>query len=123
MSFSLDSALPLVLAVALGTAIGLERVIRHHRAGMHTNALVALGAAGFVLSESLGGPNDAMRVAAQVVTGVGFLGGGVILRHGVSVRGLNAAATIWCSAAAGLLAGLKFYATAIVFTALVVAAN
>ncbi len=91
----------------MGTVIGLERQWRlQHTAGMRTNALVALGADLFVsiphLLGSIPGPS---HLAGQVATGVGFLGGGVILREGLTVRGMNTAATLWCSAAIGALAG------------------
>jgi putative Mg2+ transporter-C (MgtC) family protein len=96
-------------ALLLGVLIGAERQWRQHPAGMRTNALVALGAALFVylprLAMTAEGPS---RVAAQVVSGIGFLGGGVILREGLTVRGMTTAATIWCSAAIGALSGVGF---------------
>jgi putative Mg2+ transporter-C (MgtC) family protein len=93
-------------AALMGGAIGLERQWRQHTAGLRTNALVALGAALFVsLSFLLNQESDRTRIAAQVVSGLGFLGGGVILREGFNVRGMNTAATIWCSGAVGTLAG------------------
>ncbi|HLY53985.1 MAG TPA: MgtC/SapB family protein [Stellaceae bacterium] len=100
-------ALPnLATAAALGTAIGAERQWRHRTAGLKTNALVAVGAASFVITASAFGAADSQaRIAAQIVSGIGFLGAGVILREGVNIRGLNTAATLWCSAAAGTLAG------------------
>ncbi|HLJ11058.1 MAG TPA: MgtC/SapB family protein [Planctomycetaceae bacterium] len=96
-------------ALALGTAIGLERQLRQHPAGLRTNALVSLGAALFVsLSQLIDQEGDRTRIAAQVVSGIGFLAGGVILREGFSVRGMNTAATMWCTAAIGSLAGGGF---------------
>ncbi|MBV9126213.1 MAG: MgtC/SapB family protein [Planctomycetes bacterium] len=96
----------MALAALLGTAIGLERQWRPHTAGLKTHALVAFGAALFVaLPGLLGGTPTAAQLAGQVVTGVGFLGGGVILREGLNIRGLNTAATMWCSAAVGALIG------------------
>ena len=94
-------------AALLGGAIGLERQFRQqHTAGLRTNVLVSLGAALFVsLSLALGPDSDRTRIAAQVVSGLGFLGGGVIIREGFNVRGMNTAATIWCSGAIGTLAG------------------
>jgi putative Mg2+ transporter-C (MgtC) family protein len=74
-------------------------------AGLRTNALVALGASGFVVYSAMVGQGDPTRVAAQVVTGIGFLGAGIILREGINVHGLNTAATLWCSAMAGTFAG------------------
>lgn len=93
-------------ALVMGMAIGLERQFRQHAAGLRTNALVCVGAALFVsLSLMMDKESSPTRVAAQVVSGIGFLGGGVILREGLSVRGLATAATLWCSAAVGTLAG------------------
>lgn len=114
--------------VGLGTLIGVERQYRSRRAGLRTNALVAVGSTLFVLLSahgfgSVGGTPDPTRVAAQIVSGIGFLGGGVILRDGFSVRGLNTAATLWCTAAVGALAGAGLYSTAAVGTAAVVAVN
>jgi putative Mg2+ transporter-C (MgtC) family protein len=96
-------------ALALGTAIGLERELRQHPAGLRTNALVSMGAALFVsLSQLLDQEGDRTRIAGQVVSGIGFLAGGVILREGFNVRGMNTAATIWCTAAIGTLAGAGY---------------
>ena len=85
----------------MGTLIGVERQYRQRNAGLRTNILVAVGAAAFtVLSYSMTtGSGDPSRVAAQIVSGIGFLGGGLILKDGFTVRGLNTAATIWCSRA------------------------
>src|ERR1700738_3821542 len=96
------------VALALGAVIGVERQWRQRMAGLRTNALVALGAALFELFGVLMANKqgiDPTRIAAYVVSGVGFLGAGVILRDGVNVRGINTAATIWCSSAVGVLAG------------------
>lgn len=101
-----DSALRLAVALLLGSAIGFERQWNQKMAGLRTNALVALGASGFVVFSGLVGEGDPTRIAAQVVTGIGFLGAGVILREGINVHGLNTAATLWCSAMVGSLAGL-----------------
>ncbi len=96
-------------ALLMGMAIGLERQFRQHPAGLRTNALICLGAALFVsVSRTIEHESSPTRVAAQVVSGIGFLGGGVILREGLNVRGLATAATMWCSAAVGTLAGLGF---------------
>jgi len=101
-----QAALNLGTAVALGAIIGFERQWRQRLAGLRTNTLVALGAASFVVYENLFSPEaNITRVAAQVVSGIGFLGAGIIFREGLNVRGLNTAATLWCSAAVGLLAG------------------
>lgn len=98
-------ALLLLLALGLGAAVGLERRLRGHPAGIHTNALVSLGSAAFVIAGlSLGG--DISRVAAQVVTGSGFICAGVILHRGANISGLNTAATLWCASAVGVLSGV-----------------
>ncbi|MGE5151073.1 MAG: MgtC/SapB family protein [Rhodospirillaceae bacterium] len=96
-----DSALRLAVALLLGSAIGFERQWNQKMAGLRTNALVALGACGFVVFSGLVGQGDPTRVAAQVVSGIGFLGAGIILRAGINVHGLNTAATLWCSAMVG----------------------
>jgi len=103
-----EPALRLGLALVLGSAIGIERQWQQKMAGLRTNALVALGASGFVVFSGLVGEGDPIRIAAQVVTGIGFLGAGVILREGVNVHGLNTAATLWCSAMVGTIAGAGF---------------
>ena len=101
-----QAALNLGTAVALGAVIGFERQWRQRLAGLRTNTLVALGAASFVVYENLfSGEANLTRVAAQVVSGIGFLGAGIIFREGLNLRGLNTAATLWCSAAVGVLAG------------------
>lgn len=93
-------------------------------AGLRTNALVATGASAFVvLSALMPGDSSPTRIAAQVVSGIGFLGAGVILREGLNVRGLNTAATLWCSAAVGTLAGSGFWLAAALTTAVVVLSN
>jgi putative Mg2+ transporter-C (MgtC) family protein len=105
-------------AALLGVAIGLERQLRQHPAGLRTNTLVCVGAALFVSLSTLIAPeSDRTRVAGQVVSGIGFLGGGVILREGLNVRGMSTAATLWCSAAIGVLAGAGLLAEAAVGTA------
>ena len=108
MQIATDStreALEFLLALGLGAIVGLERRLRGHPAGIHTNALVSLGSAAFVVAGlSLGG--DVSRVAAQVVTGSGFICAGVILHQGTDIRGLNTAATLWCTSALGVLAGV-----------------
>jgi putative Mg2+ transporter-C (MgtC) family protein len=96
-------------ALLMGVAIGMERQFRQRTAGLRTNALVCLGAALFVSLARLVEPESSpTRIAAQVVSGIGFLGAGVILREGLNVRGMNTAATLWCSAAVGSLAGMGF---------------
>jgi putative Mg2+ transporter-C (MgtC) family protein len=96
-------------ALLMGVAIGLERQFRAHPAGLRTNALVCVGAALFVsLSHLMDDTSSPTRIASYVVSGIGFLGGGVILRDGLNVKGMNTAATLWCSAAVGTLAGSGF---------------
>ncbi|MFD6876729.1 MULTISPECIES: MgtC/SapB family protein [unclassified Streptomyces] len=117
-------------ALGFGALIGLERQWRARLAGLRTNALVAGGAAMFVLLSRYGFLGsvsevtyDGSRVAAQVVSGIGFLGAGVIMRDGLGVRGLNTAATLWCSAAVGCLAGTGLFVLAAFGTAGVVGTN
>jgi len=108
-----DFALRLGLALLLGVLIGVERQWRQKLAGLRTNCLVSMGSALFVmLAVMISGDSSPSRIAAQVVSGIGFLGAGVIIRDGVNVRGLNTAATLWCSAAVGTLCGqgLQFQA-------------
>ncbi|AZB42099.1 MgtC/SapB family protein [Bacillus sp. FJAT-42376] len=113
----------LLTALFLGIIIGIERQWHQCLAGLRTNVLVAVGACLFVLLEALGDGHSSMRIAAQVVSGIGFLGAGVILREGLTVRGLDTAATLWCSAAVGTLAGSGFLLLAAAGTAVVVAVN
>ena len=98
-------------AFLMGTLIGVERQYRQRNAGLRTNILVSVGAAAFtILSYSVtSATGDPSRVAAQIVSGIGFIGGGLILKDGFTVRGLNTAATIWCSAACGTLSGVGLY--------------
>ena len=96
-------------AFLMGMAIGLERQYRQHTAGLRTNALVCVGAAMFVsLSHLMGDSSSPTRMASYVVSGIGFLGGGVILREGMNVKGMITAATLWCTAAVGTLDGAGF---------------
>jgi putative Mg2+ transporter-C (MgtC) family protein len=113
----------LAAALVAGAAIGVERQWHQKMAGLRTNSLVALGSAGFVAFSSVVGEGDPTRVAAQVVSGIGFLGAGVILREGINVRGLNTAATLWCSAMVGTFAGGGYYALSLGAAALVVLTN
>src|SRR5260370_35268488 len=114
----------IAMAVGLGVVIGVERQWHRRRAGCRSNALVDVGSAGFVLISALmNGENSPTRIAAQVASGIGFLGAGVILREGLSVRGLNTAATLWCSAAVGSLAGLGLTGAAILITGAVILTN
>jgi putative Mg2+ transporter-C (MgtC) family protein len=118
-------AIRLGLALILGAFIGAERQWRQRMAGLRTNALVAAGAAMFVMLTALtaSAADDSFRIAGQVVSGIGFLGAGVILRNGLNITGLNTAATLWCSAAIGTLAGYGMYGSAITGAVAVLAAN
>lgn len=98
-----DFLIRVIFSVVFGFIIGLERQYRQRLAGIRTNVLVCVGACLFVMYTSIVGSGDTSRIAGQVVTGVGFLGGGVILREGFNVRGLNTAATLWCTASVGVL--------------------
>lgn len=118
------AAINLGIALLCGGLIGLERQWRQRMAGLRTNTLVALGAASFVVfSMVFVDEASPTRVAAQVVSGIGFLGAGIIFREGLSVRGLNTAATLWCAAAVGVLAGAGAWDFAALVTALVIFVN
>jgi putative Mg2+ transporter-C (MgtC) family protein len=119
-----EAALRLGCAFGLGALVGVERQWRARMAGLRTNALVAVGSALFVLLAAYTADEvSPTRVAAQVVSGIGFLGAGVILRDGINIRGINTAATIWCAAAVGVLAGSGVYLAAAMGAVAVVAAN
>jgi putative Mg2+ transporter-C (MgtC) family protein len=115
-----DFALRLAVGLGCGALIGLERQWRARMAGLRTNALVAAGATLFVLYAVAANDTSSTRVASYVVSGVGFLGGGVILREGFNVRGLNTAATLWCSAAVGVLAAAGELLFALIATGTIV---
>jgi putative Mg2+ transporter-C (MgtC) family protein len=103
----IDFAIRMFAALLLGGVIGLERQWRQRMTGLRTNGLVAVGSAMFVMMGGMiAGDGSQGRVAAYVVSGIGFLGGGVILKDGFNIRGMNTAATLWCTAAVGTLAGL-----------------
>jgi putative Mg2+ transporter-C (MgtC) family protein len=111
-------------AFVLGTLIGAERQYRQRSGGLRTNVLVAVGAATFVdIGMHLNGNAGATQIISYVVSGVGFLGAGVIMKEGKNVWGLNTAATLWCSAAVGACAGADLAVEAIVLTAFVLAGN
>ncbi len=120
----LDFSARLGVALLLGGMIGLERQWRQRGAGLRTNALVSTGAAMFVmLSVMTPGDSSPTRIAAQVVSGIGFLGGGVIVREGLSVRGLDTAATLWCAAALGCLCGAGFQQQALIGALAILVSN
>jgi putative Mg2+ transporter-C (MgtC) family protein len=123
--------LRLVVAGALGGAVGFERELREREAGLRTHMLVSVGSAlftivsaygfsGFIESGSSAIRTDPTRIAAQIVTGIGFLGAGAIIRMGLSVRGLTTAASLWVVAAIGLACGAGYYSAALITTGLVV---
>src|SRR5579864_9206598 len=120
----LDTIVSLVTAFAFGTLIGAERQYRQRSAGLRTNVLVAVGAAAFVdLADHLAGADGSVRVIAYVVSGIGFLGAGAIMKEGMNVRGLNTAATLWASAAVGSCAGADMLAQSAALTLFVLAGN
>lgn len=120
----LDSLVSLASAFVLGVLIGAERQYRQRTAGLRTTVLVAVGAAAFVdLAMRLGNADGAIRVIAYVVSGIGFLGAGVIMKEGMNVRGLNTAATLWCSAAVGACTGADMVAEGALITLFVIAGN
>ena len=119
-----EALLRLLLAAALGGAIGLERELRDHEAGFRTHLLVSLGSCAFTLVSAYGWTDwtfstpqgvvfDPTRIAAQIVTGIGFLGAGAIIVRGINVRGLTTAATLWVVAAIGMAAGTGYYTVGI----------
>jgi len=126
-----ELALRIALAAGLGAAIGLERELREREAGLRTHLLVSLGAALFTIvsayawsdwsfSNRSGIVFDPTRIAAQIVTGVGFLGAGAIIRQGLTIRGLTTAATLWAVAAIGMAVGAGYYAAAVITTVVVI---
>ncbi|NLZ78395.1 MAG: MgtC family protein [Gammaproteobacteria bacterium] len=116
--------LRVAVAMLLGAVIGAERQLRQRLAGLRTNALVASGASLFVLvSAYTGDVSSAGRISGQVVSGIGFLGAGVIMREGLNIRGLNTAATLWCSAAIGVLCGLGLLVEAALGAVVILCAN
>jgi putative Mg2+ transporter-C (MgtC) family protein len=120
-----EFSIRILIAVICGLAIGFERQFRHKDAGLRTNTLVALGAAIFTLlsSELTEKSGDVTRIIGQVVTGIGFIGAGVIFKAGRNVHGLSSAATIWCSAAIGCLAAAGFTWNAFICTGLILFIN
>jgi putative Mg2+ transporter-C (MgtC) family protein len=123
-------AVRMLLAAVLGALVGLEREIHDHPAGMRTHLLVSLGSAVFtelsifgfegIAAPGVAGAVDPTRIAAQVVSGIGFLGAGAILKYGTSIRGLTTAASLWTTAAIGMAAGAGAWVMAVVGTLIVV---
>jgi len=122
--FLMEFATRLLVALLLGALIGAERQWRQRLAGLRTNSLVALGAALYVLLSVMTELDSSpTRIAAAVVSGMGFLGAGVIMRDGFNIRGLNTAATLWCAAAIGVLSGSGYLAEATIGTLVILCAN
>ncbi len=118
------TGLSLLTAFVLGGLIGLERQWRQRTAGLRTNVLVAVGAAAFVdLGMRVAGTDGSVRVISYVVSGIGFLGAGVIMKEGTQVRGINTAATLWASAAVGAFAGAALFGEAVLVAVFVLAGN
>lgn len=123
--FQFDLAVRILVASVLGAAIGFEREVHGHPAGMRTHLLVGLGSGLFTVLSIFGfppeqnGATDTSRVAAQIVSGIGFLGAGAIIKEGFSVRGLTTAASLWATAAVGMGAGAAQHILAIVATAII----
>lgn len=128
-SFGIDSIQfpPLLLnaavAAVLGLLIGFERQLHKHEAGLRTNALTSLGACAFVFLSMQFADASQTRVLAQVCSGLGFLGAGVILKNGVKIHGLTTAATLWVAGAVGSICGTGRFLDAVVVTGFVVAIN
>ena len=125
LTTQLDLVIRLVVALLLGAGIGLERELQRMPAGFRTHALVSLGSAIFtvVSAYAFTGPGaDPTRIAAQIVSGIGFLGGGAILHYGGTVRGLTTAASLWAVAGVGMAAGAGLYVIAVLSSVLVVVA-
>jgi putative Mg2+ transporter-C (MgtC) family protein len=121
---TLDFVIRLLAAFACGIAIGVERQMRQRTAGLRTITLVASGACLFVtLGVLTGNGSGVTQIASYVVSGVGFLGGGVIMRDKGSIQGINTAATLWCAAAVGVLCGAGHYGPALAGTAIVLITN
>jgi putative Mg2+ transporter-C (MgtC) family protein len=126
LTLQLDLTVRMLIAAALGAAIGFEREIHEHPAGMRTHLLVALGSAIFTELSIYGfagtttAPIDPSRVAAQVVSGIGFLGAGAILKYGTSIRGLTTAASLWAAAAIGMAAGTGAWVIGVIGTSIVI---
>ena len=126
LSFNFDFLFKILLAIGAGLLIGVEREFKGKDAGLKTNMLVSVGSCVFVFLslQFQGGESfDPTRVLSQVVTGIGFLGAGVILKKGANVQGLTTAATVWCSAAAGCIAAFYLVMDLLLFTGTVVFVN
>ena len=126
LALQADLSIRLILGAALGLAVGFEREIHGHPAGLRTHMLVAVGSALFTVLSAHGfgnvpnaAPIDPTRIAAQVVSGIGFLGAGAILKDGIVIRGLTTAASLWATSAVGMAAGAGEYVIAAVATGVI----
>jgi putative Mg2+ transporter-C (MgtC) family protein len=119
----LEFVIRIAASALFGFLIGFERQLTGHPAGIRTNVLVSLGSCVFVILSFIIDTPDQTRIAGQIVTGLGFLCSGIIFKDGVNVRGLNTAATIWCTAAIGVLASSGYILYAFIATMLLIAAN
>jgi len=115
-----QSILPMVIAVVLGSLIGIEREVHSKPAGLRTNALICMGAAAFmVIAQRMSlGPDAVSRMTAGIVTGVGFIGGGAVLRDRANISGVTTAATIWVVTSIGIACGMRLYDMAVSITVL-----
>lgn len=121
----IEFSLRLLCALGAGLLIGFERQWHHKSAGLRTNILVALGSALYVLLsvKLTQGDGDVTRIVGQVVTGIGFLGAGIIFKEGFNVHGLTTAATVWCSSAVGCIAGAGYYFETLIATFFILLIN
>lgn len=123
-----EFTLRLLAGLGAGLVIGLEREWANKPAGLRTNTLVATGATLFVLlsiniAESYGQTTDLTRIIGQVVTGIGFLGAGIIFKQGTNIHGLTTAATVWCSSAVGCFAGMGYYIETLIGVTAIISIN
>jgi len=118
-----DFVLRISLSLVLGFLIGLERQLTGHPAGIRINVLICMGTSFFTLFPMLYGSDEVFRVASNIITGVGFLCSGVIFKDSGTVRGMNTAATLWCTTAIGILASTGMYLMAITAAAILIASN
>lgn len=113
----------LMVSLILGALIGIERQLTGHSIEIRTNVLVSVGTTLFTLYPFIVGVQDVFRIAAQIISGVGFLGTGIIFKDGTSVKGINTAATIWCTAAIGILSGAGKFKYAVIATIIIISSN
>jgi putative Mg2+ transporter-C (MgtC) family protein len=115
-----QSILPMIVAMVLGALIGIEREVHNKPAGLRTNALICMGAAAFmVIAQRIGlSPDSISRMTAGIVTGVGFIGGGAVLRDRANISGVTTAATIWVVTSIGIACGMRLYDMAVSITIL-----